>query len=139
MRKYMVKQEKNTRDVDGYIWKVDPSKEPKNAIAAKQMIFNMLGIIDCLKSRSFLFDCRFPDLETVHKLAVRHSLVTPYSSMIVLVNYEQHKLLDELEQKDDKFDREIEDGKRMFQYSFALQLGIPLLFILILVAFVTAL
>ena len=36
-------------------------------------------------------------------------MVTPYSSMIVLVNEAQHRRLDELERQDDRFLREHED------------------------------
>jgi hypothetical protein len=45
--------------------------------------------------------------------------------MIVLVNYEQNKLLDELEQREDKFNREVEDGKRGFLVSFGNKLCLP--------------
>jgi putative PEP-CTERM system integral membrane protein len=48
-------------------------------------------------------------LERLHATAIEHSIVTPFSSMIVLVNDEQRRRLDELEQRDDRFQREHED------------------------------
>jgi putative PEP-CTERM system integral membrane protein len=48
-------------------------------------------------------------LDALHALAIEHSIVTPYSSMIVLVNTRQQELLDELSQGDDRFDREFEE------------------------------
>ncbi len=51
--------------------------------------------------------CRI--LDHLHVVAIEHSIVTPYSSMIVLVNERQEKLLDELETQDDRFQREHED------------------------------
>ncbi|KAA3658485.1 MAG: PEP-CTERM sorting domain-containing protein, partial [Chloroflexi bacterium] len=48
-------------------------------------------------------------LDTLHALAIENSIVTPYSSMIVLVNTRQEELLRELSEKEDRFDREFED------------------------------
>lgn len=46
-----------------------------------------------------------------HHLAQRAGIVTPYSSMIVLVNERQHQQLDEAEKRRDRFDREVESGQ----------------------------
>jgi putative PEP-CTERM system integral membrane protein len=48
-------------------------------------------------------------LDRLHALASNYSIVTPLSSMIVLVNQEQQRLLDSLESRDDRFLREHED------------------------------
>jgi hypothetical protein len=48
-------------------------------------------------------------LDRLHTIALEHSIVTPFSSMIVLVNEEQQRRLDALEQRDDRFQRERED------------------------------
>ena len=48
-------------------------------------------------------------LDQLHAIAVENSIVTPYSSMIVLVNERQNNLLDELENADDRFEREFEE------------------------------
>ena len=48
-------------------------------------------------------------LDRLHALASNYGIVTPLSSMIVLVNQEQQRLLDKLESQDDRFQREHED------------------------------
>lgn len=51
---------------------------------------------------------RLARLDQLHAAAVEHSVVSPFSSMIVLVNAEQRRLLDQLEARDDRFAREYE-------------------------------
>jgi putative PEP-CTERM system integral membrane protein len=53
------------------------------------------------------------NLDYVHNLAKDNSLVTRYSSMIVLVNDAQKKQLEEAENKSDRFNREIESGSEI--------------------------
>jgi putative PEP-CTERM system integral membrane protein len=48
-------------------------------------------------------------LDRLHALASEYSIVTPLSSMIVLVDQAQHRLLDRLESQSDRFQREFED------------------------------
>jgi putative PEP-CTERM system integral membrane protein len=48
-------------------------------------------------------------LDAVHKLAQQHEMVTPYSSMIVLVNDRQKQDLKQAEGAEDRFKREVED------------------------------
>ena len=48
-------------------------------------------------------------LDSLHAIAVEQSIVTPLSSMIVLVTTEQERLLDRLEAKGDRFQREVEE------------------------------
>ena len=52
-----------------------------------------------------------PDqLDALHALARAHGVVTPYSSMIVLVNDEQRRALEQAQQASDRFDRTPEPG-----------------------------
>lgn len=53
---------------------------------------------------------RLSVLDKMHANAKKHHIVTPYSSMIVLVNDRQKKALEDAENKDDRFDRENETG-----------------------------
>jgi putative PEP-CTERM system integral membrane protein len=53
---------------------------------------------------------RLTALDKMHAYAKKHHIVTPYSSMIVLVNDRQKKALEDAENKDDRFDRENETG-----------------------------
>jgi putative PEP-CTERM system integral membrane protein len=49
-------------------------------------------------------------LDALHALARAHGVVTPYSSMIVLVNDEQRRALEQAQQAADRFDRAHEAG-----------------------------
>jgi putative PEP-CTERM system integral membrane protein len=50
-------------------------------------------------------------LDELHKLATKHSFVSPFSSFICLVNDRQKELLKESSEDEDRFNREIETGK----------------------------
>lgn len=50
------------------------------------------------------------ELDGLHHLAVRYGVVSPYSSMIVLVNEQQRRELEAEEKKQDRFDRRVESG-----------------------------
>ncbi|MBD1813297.1 TIGR02921 family PEP-CTERM protein [Microcoleus vaginatus DQ-U2] len=107
--------------VDGYAWsyaKTPQSKktaksaavaESKNAgnegfkpIAARQLI----TALSKQKSSNQL-----TQLDAMHAVAKNFKVVTPYSSMIVLVNDAQREQLKAAEAKSDRFDREVESGK----------------------------
>ena len=49
-------------------------------------------------------------LDRIHALAKQYGIVTPYSSMIVLVNDQQREALKQAEARPDRFDREVETG-----------------------------
>jgi putative PEP-CTERM system integral membrane protein len=49
------------------------------------------------------------ELDAIHAAAKRYGIVTPYSSMIVLVNDQQRQELEQAEQQSDRFNREVED------------------------------
>lgn len=105
--------------LDGYVWTVTPTEQasttqlaaagmlPANdppgfeAIAARRLI-----LAEMQRHRGNLRD--LDTLDYLHSLAKEHSLVTPYSSMIVLVNFTQRQLLERLEQMDDRYEREYE-------------------------------
>ncbi|MEG4005620.1 TIGR02921 family PEP-CTERM protein [Microcoleus sp. Pol11C1] len=107
--------------VDGYAWsyaKTPQSKktaksaavaESKNAgnegfkpIAARQLI----TALSKQKSSNQL-----TQLDAMHAVAKNFKVVTPYSSMIVLVNDAQREQLKAAEAKSDRFEREVESGK----------------------------
>jgi putative PEP-CTERM system integral membrane protein len=50
-------------------------------------------------------------LDAMHAVAKNFKVVTPYSSMIVLVNKAHRYQLKQAEAKSDRFDREVESGK----------------------------
>ncbi len=51
------------------------------------------------------------ELDAIHAIAKTYKIVTPYSSMIVLVNDEQREALRLAEVATDRFNRKVEDGK----------------------------
>jgi putative PEP-CTERM system integral membrane protein len=67
-----------------------------------------------------------PDtLDHLHAMAIEQGIVTPYSSMIVLVNQEQENLLKQLEASGDRFQREHEEvGETTPQSPFSVT-GVP--------------
>ncbi|MEA5571961.1 TIGR02921 family PEP-CTERM protein [Calothrix sp. UHCC 0171] len=103
--------------VDGYAWLMEKRTQNLNQnltipsptdshsfapLAARQLI---LGL-----SREKNLD-QLAELDAIHALAKRFKVVTPYSSMIVLVNDEQRRQLKEAEADKDRFDRTVESGK----------------------------
>ena len=53
---------------------------------------------------------KIASLDILHQLALKAEIVSPYSSMIVLVNTRQHLALNAAEASDERFDREVESG-----------------------------
>lgn len=49
-------------------------------------------------------------LDAIHQLAKTYSVITPYSSMIVLVNDQQREQLRQAEQEKDRFERTVDSG-----------------------------
>jgi putative PEP-CTERM system integral membrane protein len=104
--------------VDGYVWQVVPTGEAEaveaddgfgngkdggfDAFAARRLILAELH-----RNRGSLG--QLETLDALHAIAVEQGVVTPYSSMIVLVNTQQERTLDQLEKEGDRFEREHED------------------------------
>jgi putative PEP-CTERM system integral membrane protein len=102
--------------VDGYAWFMEKAEEntqsadaPQKSdtqgfapLAARQMV---LGLSKQLNGK------QIAQLDAIHAIAKTYKIVTPYSSMIVLVNDEQRKALKIAEAQKDRFNRKVEDGK----------------------------
>jgi putative PEP-CTERM system integral membrane protein len=118
--------------IDGYVWStlptgaageegeivVHPTSDPFAALAARRIILEAMhrqrGALD-----------QPATLDRLHDLAIRYSIVTPYSSMIVLVDAFQEGLLKRLEARDDRFVREVEEvGETTPQSPFSVT-GVP--------------
>ena len=112
--------------IDGYVWQVAPSQLADNTVANDDFAafaVRRLILAEIYRRRDALDQLH--TLDYLHTLAIEHSLVSPYSSMIVLVNPEQQKLLDQLEQRSDRFQREYEEvGETMPQNPFSVT-GVP--------------
>ncbi|NTU86361.1 MAG: TIGR02921 family PEP-CTERM protein, partial [Chloroflexales bacterium] len=97
--------------VDGYVWTVAqgdgaaaaaaPEEPGFAAFAARRLILAELA-------RSRPEAERLALLDALHAVAIAQSIVTPYSSMIVLVNQRQQDGLDARSAQADRFDREHE-------------------------------
>ena len=93
--------------IDGYEWSVTASDGTGQTdefapLAARQLILQQSRTVDMTQ---------LENLDGVHAVAKRTQIVTPYSSMLVLVNDRQRELLRQAEAAADRFDREVEDGQ----------------------------
>lgn len=97
--------------VDGYAWYLEktdgeiennPTQTQFQQLAARQLIRGL--------SKQVKLD-NLESLDAIHAVAKKYKLVSPYSSMLVLVNDEQRRLLKEAEAAEDRFDRKLESGK----------------------------
>jgi putative PEP-CTERM system integral membrane protein len=96
--------------VDGYVWQTAPAPAQKPAaeedpgfaaLAARRVI-----LAEMQRHRGTLDDPQ--TLDQLHALAQQQAIVTPYSSMIVLVNAEQRRSLEKLSGLEDRYQREVE-------------------------------
>lgn len=93
--------------IDGYEWSVTASDGAAQVdefapLAARQLILQRSRTVDMTQ---------LENLDGVHAVAKRTQIVTPYSSMLVLVNDRQRELLRQAEAAADRYDREVEDGQ----------------------------
>jgi putative PEP-CTERM system integral membrane protein len=124
---------KSTTDwVDGYEWTVASKgqiistgnaishgpEDPFAAIAARRLILDAM-----YRQRGQL--TQISTLDQLHAIAVTQNIVTPYSSMIVLINKFQQLTLDQLEEQADRYQREAETvGETSFAAPFQVT-GVP--------------
>ncbi|MGB3649821.1 MAG: TIGR02921 family PEP-CTERM protein [Rivularia sp. (in: cyanobacteria)] len=94
--------------VDGYAWYLEKTENN----STKQTGFQQLAARQLIRglSKQIKLD-NLESLDKIHAIAKKYKLVSPYSSMLVLVNDEQRRLLKEAEAAKDRFDRKLESGK----------------------------
>ncbi|MBD1923010.1 TIGR02921 family PEP-CTERM protein [Microcoleus sp. FACHB-831] len=112
--------------VDGYAWFMEKpasktnEAEPGNNSNPKPKIQNPKSEdgFDVLAARQMVIGLskeigkdQLAQLDAIHAIAKTFKIVTPYSSMIVLVNDEQRKALKQAEADKDRFERKVENGK----------------------------
>ena len=116
MKRLATEEANNSSVVDGYSWvaeKLNSEVDTKNTIepvAARQLVDHLSK-----KSKNQL---SLEELDAIHQVAKNYAIVTPYSSMIVLVNDEQRELLKKAEARTDRFDREVETGVEQLDKPF---------------------
>lgn len=119
--------------LDGYQWSVLPTDQAAQqrpqaslhpagdgfaALAARQVI-----LAEMRRQRGALSNLE--TLDQLHTLAQQYGIVTPYSSMIVLITQQQQNLLDNLSQLDDRFEREVEAVAETTPATQARLTGVP--------------
>ncbi|HJS29297.1 MAG TPA: TIGR02921 family PEP-CTERM protein, partial [Anaerolineales bacterium] len=99
--------------VDGYVWTVLPTglAEAQSGFLANDGAFEAIAarrlvLAETRRQRENLGDVQ--SLDQLHQLAVESGIVTPYSSMIVLVTQDQEDRLDKESAGEDRFEREFE-------------------------------
>jgi putative PEP-CTERM system integral membrane protein len=98
---------------DGYRWEATPTDNPTATPPDGFTPFAARFLIHHLSRET---DTTDPEqLDKLHAIATETAIVTPYSSMIVLVNDEQRNMLKEAEQGEDRFNRTVEDGNEDLQ------------------------
>lgn len=85
----------------------ETAEVPFEAIAARHLIHHQTRSLDL----SSFAPSNIEALDAVHAIAKRTGIVTPYSSMLVLVDERQREALKAAEEGADRFDREVEDGQ----------------------------
>jgi putative PEP-CTERM system integral membrane protein len=122
------------RDVlDGYVWTVLPSAQASSAFADVLAQAPTDGFAALAARRYILAETQrqsgtisqLDTLDQLQALAKEYSIVTPYSSMIVLVTPRQQLLLDRLSQSSDRYQREYEDIKNTVPSTPTPLTGVP--------------
>jgi putative PEP-CTERM system integral membrane protein len=101
------KKSKVTGDAGGYEWtaaagKGTADKTGLEPLAARMYIYKLMGMMNVMRA---------DNLDKMHAIARQYSIVTPYSSMIVLVNDRQRDALKKASAEKDRFNRTVETGK----------------------------
>jgi putative PEP-CTERM system integral membrane protein len=95
---------------DGYVW--SEAIAPQSQLSEADREFQPLAARQLVLSLSQRLDKNsLPQLDAIHAIAKQSKIVTPYSSMIVLVNEQQKQALKAAEQNRDRFNRTVEDNQ----------------------------
>jgi putative PEP-CTERM system integral membrane protein len=105
--------------LDGYLWVSLPTQQVDSAVPSGTTLqihnpqdgFAALAVRRLVLAEMQRHKGSIDQLETLdylHNLATKVGIVTPYSSMIVLVNENQQLLLEELSGLEDRYQREVE-------------------------------
>jgi putative PEP-CTERM system integral membrane protein len=122
------------RDVlDGYMWmvlrsEIADNEFPEVSSTSPEDGFSALAARRFILSETQRQGATIGQLETLDQLqalAQEYSIVTPYSSMIVLVNARQQMLLEWLSQAEDRYEREHEEIKNTAPLAPAPLTGVP--------------
>ncbi len=92
-----------------YVWTLHKTRGKPGAESG----FTDLAVQKYIEHRMRRSGTEAADILPLHRLAGAHEIVTPYSSMIVLVNLAQKNMLKEAEKNPDRFQRDMENGEEL--------------------------
>jgi putative PEP-CTERM system integral membrane protein len=103
----------------GYLWIVQPTEQAETALPAGAQVqihtpddpfaalaARRLILAEMQRNRGSIDNIE--TLDALHTLAMEYGIVTPYSSMIVLVDWQQQNMLNNLSNLKDRYQREVE-------------------------------
>ncbi|MGD1860358.1 MAG: TIGR02921 family PEP-CTERM protein [Leptolyngbyaceae cyanobacterium] len=109
--RFAVEQQADATVMDGYRWAIAPAS-PTAAASNTASDFQALAARQAIRWLSRQQDAtQIEVLDKLHGIAKRTEIVTPYSSMLVLVNDRQREALKAAENDLDRFEREVEDSE----------------------------
>lgn len=108
--------------MDGYAWSVVPSSTPAPSEAEFMPLAARQWMTQLSRERAM---SELANLDEIHWIAQQAQIVTPYSSMIVLVNDQQRQALQQAEAQKARFSREIEDRQPLPSPVGGLVSGVP--------------
>ena len=100
--------------VDGYAWSMSIESNTNDTSAFEQVAARQL-VLDLSQERN---QFQLAQLDAIHAIAKNSGIVTPYSSMIVLVNAQQKQALNLAEAQSDRFKRQVESGQEQLTQPF---------------------
>ncbi len=95
--------------VDGYAWSIDKEATVDSISNSGFESMAARSLVRSLSKQIRQGD--FTQLDSIHAIAKRYKIVTPFSSAIVLVNDEQREMLKKAEAEANRFDQKVENGK----------------------------
>jgi putative PEP-CTERM system integral membrane protein len=110
VKRFALEQQTATTVMDGYRWAIATTSP--GTTADSESAFQPLAARQVIRWLSRHRDVtQVAELDGLHAIAKRTAIVTPYSSMLVLVNDRQREALKAAENDPDRFNREIENGE----------------------------
>ena len=108
--RFALEQQTGSPVIDGYGWAIAPTLKEAATPAASE--FQPIAARQAIRWLSRHQDTtQVETLDQLHAIAKRTEIVTPFSSMLVLVNERQRAALKAAENDLDRFEREIETGE----------------------------
>lgn len=121
--------EKTVTVVDGYAWQVNtiaPTNSQAPPVTSKPTGFEPIAARQLVLGLGRQQDLnQLENLDAIHAIAKTYPMVTPYSSMLVLVNDEQRAALKRAEAERDRFDRTVESGNEELTQPFNPMEAVP--------------